>query len=352
MQSSSSGYAPRTAVELLTSLAHLDLENVIEVSRLVPPHKHDKHTSAIGSRPRILALETPSSSHPPPSFQTTTRPTTTMSVLWYNRAVAALPKKKNKVGPKTGFLDLSAELRNRVYDLALVHNDEYDEGFINLEGIDKWSPPFDPPGLATNLLLVSRQIHHETAPVLYGANEFFLFFQEQRLEKWLACIGGNIAYLRKLRMRLPLEVVEKENRAAFRISLESCLIKLEKAPKLRVLKLHFRCHFTPAKLIKMMRVLQREMEEKFLPVPYTTDEGDDCEGYDHDIPLVSVEGFGFQMYERKLRSLGQDDSSMALSDEVDAKYINRYTHQSYGEFLEQELGDRADEGADVESDEE
>lgn len=94
---------------------------------------------------------------------------------------------------RSSFFSLSAELRNRVYELALVPQKEGDGGIDNSTaicvgiriGIDDTGPYFDKCERCFNewgkqsavskepaLLRTSRQVRQEALPVYYGVNKF------------------------------------------------------------------------------------------------------------------------------------------------------------------------------------
>lgn len=66
-----------------------------------------------------------------------------------------------------GFLDLPRELRDAIYELALVA-----DGPIDVLRLQNASSSSGPANLAPVLLRLSRQILHEALPVLYGLNTF------------------------------------------------------------------------------------------------------------------------------------------------------------------------------------
>lgn len=104
-----------------------------------------------------------------------------------------------------GFMDLSAELRNKVYELALVQATPLRVGAT-------WSnlPPrrdeqeyealqHPPPALTTNILLVSRTVHAEATAMLYGGNTFCVYAGD--LLVFIDTIGADSAkHLRTFRL--------------------------------------------------------------------------------------------------------------------------------------------------------
>ncbi|KAF7198153.1 hypothetical protein HII31_00509 [Pseudocercospora fuligena] len=105
---------------------------------------------------------------------------------------------------RTGFLDLSAELRNRIYDLAL-HSCK--PGPLRLiaptYGTKKCISRFtssrifavDSQGLSPNILATCKQINAEATPVLYGANLIFCAWYQRF---WLQYIGNSVQFLRHI----------------------------------------------------------------------------------------------------------------------------------------------------------
>ena len=67
----------------------------------------------------------------------------------------------------TGFLDLPAELRNRIYHLALTRPDT-----INVTSFDIAKPQFNSSATQPALTQICRQIRNEALPVFYNQNCF------------------------------------------------------------------------------------------------------------------------------------------------------------------------------------
>lgn len=68
---------------------------------------------------------------------------------------------------RTGFLDVPRELRDAIYELALVAEDPIDVFPSRVSPISS-----RPKGLSPALLRISRQIYNEAITVLYGLNTF------------------------------------------------------------------------------------------------------------------------------------------------------------------------------------
>ncbi|KAK3706927.1 hypothetical protein LTR37_012426 [Vermiconidia calcicola] len=81
---------------------------------------------------------------------------------------------------------IPAELRNRIYELALVHDDHiYIDRPMNKgpRGYDKVSGSYPP-----HLLSTSRQVHNEATQIYYGGNAFFSPSLDATLT-WISAIG-------------------------------------------------------------------------------------------------------------------------------------------------------------------
>ncbi|KAI4173983.1 MAG: hypothetical protein LQ346_008306 [Caloplaca aetnensis] len=132
------------------------------------------------------------------------------------------PVAKKKIFP---FTTLPAELKNKIYADALTSNHEVPliyklqryHHVAELGDTDsfqkfmrnrhyRYYPPFDQlevfkPSFGPNFLLLNRQIHAETQPILYGANTF-AFEDTKALHAFCATIGPkNCASLRRLVVR-------------------------------------------------------------------------------------------------------------------------------------------------------
>ena len=88
-------------------------------------------------------------------------------------AVSELPTKTKLSGSGTSFLDLPAELRNRIYHYALSVD------YVELAPLgDKAVEAYHLQRLREDvvprlrLLRVSQQLHGEAAPIYYGTNDF------------------------------------------------------------------------------------------------------------------------------------------------------------------------------------
>lgn len=76
---------------------------------------------------------------------------------------------------QTGFLDLPRELRDLVYEYALVAWEPI--SIYNFTSIRYHYVPTQTLHLSPALLAVSRTLHAEGAPVLYGLNTFYIFLR-------------------------------------------------------------------------------------------------------------------------------------------------------------------------------
>lgn len=98
---------------------------------------------------------------------------------------------------KVSFLDLSAELRNRIYSLALITN----EDSITLCK-DAYVNRVDPPKkhfLSPKILASCKQIHQEATPILYGSNSIMI--RQYTYRSHIASIGDSRQYLRNVGFR-------------------------------------------------------------------------------------------------------------------------------------------------------
>ncbi|KAI5361780.1 hypothetical protein Slin14017_G085130 [Septoria linicola] len=118
----------------------------------------------------------------------------------------AFPVKPHKESETTSFLDLSAELRNRVYNHALFSPRRID---VYLDGVEPIDQRFaidddeDGHGLSPNILATCKQIHKKAAPVLYGDNMIgFASFANNdwdanALTRFFNHIAGMLTHVRK-----------------------------------------------------------------------------------------------------------------------------------------------------------
>ncbi|KXS95586.1 hypothetical protein AC578_3256 [Pseudocercospora eumusae] len=97
---------------------------------------------------------------------------------------------------RTGFFDLSAELRNRIYGLALTNGD--DETPLRIRYHCKngeQRPCLDNQGLSPNILATCKRIHQEATPILYGN---LIRYDLYNLSRFFGGIKQSIRYLRHL----------------------------------------------------------------------------------------------------------------------------------------------------------
>ncbi|KAI0906874.1 hypothetical protein F4823DRAFT_630923 [Ustulina deusta] len=107
---------------------------------------------------------------------------------------------------RIGFFGLPAEIRNEIYNILLVI-----KGSIYLERIPASGPmqvcAGDPEWASSTMLLrVSRQMHHEAAPIAYGRNTFVVSpDQYDALRHFLTRLGPlNASLLRTLIIDFPV----------------------------------------------------------------------------------------------------------------------------------------------------
>lgn len=98
-----------------------------------------------------------------------------------------------------GFMDLSPELRNRIYEYALVSSEDLLVGFRKT-----YSWFWSGYGLCPNLLATCRQINQEATPVLYGANTFCVRFHHMLgfMEAFLDAIGDSQSIIRNVTLNM------------------------------------------------------------------------------------------------------------------------------------------------------
>ena len=95
-------------------------------------------------------------------------------------------------GSSVGFLSLPIEIRNKIYELALV------------QPYHLWISPYHTHRTTNKppLLRTCKTISYETSPIFYGANSF-IADQVEYFIQWLRTLGRvNIAYLRDLEIPL------------------------------------------------------------------------------------------------------------------------------------------------------
>lgn len=100
------------------------------------------------------------------------------------------------------FARLPAELRNHIYDLALVDAGRIE---VNRNLSTHWNPP--------PLLQACRQLRNEASPVYYGNNTFTIEHWNalKALETWLRAIGPDArGFLRKILMGCGYEALGPE----------------------------------------------------------------------------------------------------------------------------------------------
>ena len=92
----------------------------------------------------------------------------------------------------TDFFSLPGEIRNKIYEYLLVHDDS----------IAPWHKGF---GLSPNILATSKRTLHEARPILYGGNCFNIFSDPDKAREFFNTIGLiNVHHLRSIRIAFPL----------------------------------------------------------------------------------------------------------------------------------------------------
>lgn len=92
----------------------------------------------------------------------------------------------------TDFFSLPGEIRNKIYEYLLVHED----------GIVPWHKGF---GLSPNILATSKRTLHEARSILYGGNCFNISADPDKAEEFFNAIGLiNVHHLRSIRIAFPI----------------------------------------------------------------------------------------------------------------------------------------------------
>ncbi|KAI5361145.1 hypothetical protein Slin15195_G122580 [Septoria linicola] len=164
---------------------------------------------------------------------------TDLAATWLPALDAIMSSSPPETKPLKTFLDLPAEIRNQIYELALVHSrtihifgpSGHDRIVIVANRVtDRWGAPPSKPEIAIGTLLVSRQVHLESAPILYGANGFDME-DIGTAARWSTEIGKSIRYLTRIaltgNLHNPRDVATRR----------SWLASLEQASELRSLGL-------------------------------------------------------------------------------------------------------------------
>ncbi|KAF2495815.1 hypothetical protein BU16DRAFT_617353 [Lophium mytilinum] len=124
----------------------------------------------------------------------------------------AKPKDAAQVS-RTGFLSLSGELRNVIYQQTLVYDEKIVVGWGDTKKKRQYQDPTAvlPTGVPA-LLQVCRQIREEGLSVFYSENTFVLHYEFRawelrhsprnfkRFMDWCAVLGHNIRWLKKIRL--------------------------------------------------------------------------------------------------------------------------------------------------------
>jgi hypothetical protein len=95
----------------------------------------------------------------------------------------------------TNFLTLPSELRNRVYELCLLHQ----------ESLDPWTAYNQRQELTPGLLRANKTVHREASSLFYAQNRFnFTMATPDDVALFLRTIGRNNAdYIRQVRVDFP-----------------------------------------------------------------------------------------------------------------------------------------------------
>lgn len=178
--------------------------------------------------------------------------------------------------PRKGFLDLPAELRNQIYELALVHHGELQAtSIVPKSGVRKVRfvysnrTTFQASDFAISLLLVNRQVNLESSPVLYGSNSFS-FLTVHTAWYWSTIIDRSVRYLKNVRLYTysrydPVSGLIEQRDKAERI--RPLLTLLERASTLEALTLPSPMTVKEAKclgqlLLPMFRIIEEAHREK------------------------------------------------------------------------------------------
>lgn len=168
--------------------------------------------------------------------------------------------------PCATFLDLPPEVRNKIYELVLIVPDiiwihhKWSKNSRERQipkQLDRYVDQRDPTP-AVHLLLVSRRIHNETAPILYGSNRFEL--QDLRsIEAWTVQIGESIFHLRMVNVKDvegPDRMSHQEKAVLFRL----CMRNIAQASKL--VSFHIsHCYFEESSIARLLMPLMKGLQQ-------------------------------------------------------------------------------------------
>ncbi|EME78037.1 uncharacterized protein MYCFIDRAFT_79272 [Pseudocercospora fijiensis CIRAD86] len=95
--------------------------------------------------------------------------------------------------PRVGFLNLPAEVKNCVYELALHSDPDFILGSISRTQFGKL---YDSNRLSPNILATCHQVCNKASPVLYGSNTFEI--PPNMMLQFCNQIGNNAKHVRYL----------------------------------------------------------------------------------------------------------------------------------------------------------
>ncbi|KAK4612199.1 hypothetical protein CLAFUW4_13412 [Fulvia fulva] len=167
--------------------------------------------------------------------------------------------------PRTGFFDLSAELRNRIYSHLLEDTREINlwhaRGAMDSPARIRRNPHHRRYlSVHPQILSTCKQIHNEATPMLYGSNRFSVFEPSDAV-KFFVQIRGSVQYIRHLGVEIE---------APFRLGIPfaqddfvALFGRLESAEALVTLTLpgSIRAGFSSAKLAKLLGGMYRSRAE-------------------------------------------------------------------------------------------
>ncbi|KAI5361151.1 hypothetical protein Slin15195_G122640 [Septoria linicola] len=158
--------------------------------------------------------------------------------------MASTKRKKGK-----GFLDLLAELRNRIYGMTVmdinvpnsvieteVHRCGIGPSCVARCYLGPGKAASCPRRLTVHLLRASRQVNKEATPILYGYYRFF-FVTARHADLWTMAIGDQIKYVRKVFLDAVYRDMWRRRIAAQDANFTSWLQHLQKAYSLESMTL-------------------------------------------------------------------------------------------------------------------
>ena len=114
--------------------------------------------------------------------------------------------------PRFRLLDLPAEIRDTIFEFALTSEKSVVAFCLDEYQRDSYQEATQPA-----LTRVNRQIRQESLPIFYSCNDIVLHTDNSKAndtQRWLACIGANLANLRRLSLWLRYVTLTNDRSAA------------------------------------------------------------------------------------------------------------------------------------------